>query len=72
MRYYTCQVRYQQMGEVKSVLHTEYAESARVAAQSIADQIDLCKPLVLALNDHKDFLVVRSEDILNVAVVRGE
>lgn len=72
MKLYACQVRYTQGGQQNSVLHQEFATSALDAAENIADRMRVGDPMIFAINDRKDFMILKVEDVLNVTVIRGE
>lgn len=69
MQYYLCQVRYDQLGEVKSFVHHEYARDHIAAANGIAEQLATSEFIVFNVNDRKDRFILQSEHVLNVVVM---
>ena len=69
-RYYLCQVRYSQLGELKSIIHREYEQSAQGAASRIQE---LLRDEVVVFNTNTyDQVILHSKDVVNVAVISGE
>lgn len=69
MQYYLCQVRYDQLGEVKSFVHHEYATSHIRAAENIQNELTTSRFVTFNVNDRKDRFILQSEHVLNVVVM---
>lgn len=71
MKYYRMQVRYAQLGEIKSVVAKLYGQSARDVAIQVVRMLDSKESIAFNVNEY-DWIVLKREDVLNIAVVAGD